>query len=274
MSQTRTTTPTRNWARRRLDESRAKEKGRLEAVHAERDQKRAQAQLRRTEKKLAFHKRLRWTGNIRVGEVTQEMKPIEDANESSLRDLQNEVRNYQQFVGQGLSDEDLARRDLDIAIFQAKQEAKSNVADADKVREASERLQQLARNYETLTNPEPPSGSWVTSKYKIIEESKAAHENDTVRMKAATRALIEKREALVSQAYDDVWMGSLSPDASISDHQLAQIQEFRNRWNITEFNEPLGAGEITDPEVMIEYAELHRITNPAIGRAVGTEQVR
>jgi hypothetical protein len=202
------------------------------------------------------------------------MKPIEDANESSLRDLQNEVRNYQQFVGQGLSDEDIARRDLDIAIFRAKQEAKSNVDDADKVREAEQRLQELARNYETLTNPEPPSGSWATSKYKIIEESKAAHENDTMRMKAATQALIEKREALVTRAYDDVWMGSLSPDVSISDHQLAQIQEFRNRWNVTDFNEPLGPGEITDPEMMIEYAELHRIINPAIGRAVGTEQVR
>ena len=66
-------------------------------------------------------------------------------------------------------------------------------------------------------------------------------------------------------------MGTLDPDLSISNYELAQIQEFRNRWNVVEISDPLGPNDIEDPQMLAEYTELRGLINRDHTRLIGPE---
>jgi hypothetical protein len=190
----------------------------------------------------------------------------------SLRDLEKEVRKYQPFVGTGLSSEDIARRALDIAINEEVEEIEisSPFYGADLPYGGWAHVADLQRDYDALTGKDR-SDAAIVRRNEIIKESRAKHEHDEARMQLAAEALAAKREALVAQAYDDIWMGTLNPDLSISNFELAQIQEFRNRWNVVEISDPLGPGDITDAQMLTEYAELRGLISRDSTRLMGHE---
>lgn len=200
----------------------------------------------------------------------------------SLRDLERELRRYQPYVGTGLSDEDIARRDLDVAIHAAVEAVKGGEEEWEErdpywnsryVPDYVRRVSSLDSDYAALTGKDR-SDAAIARKSEIIQNSRAAHENDEARMQLATEALATKREMLVAQAYDDVWMGALDPDLSISNYEVAQVQDFRNRWDVVEINDPLGPGDIADPQMLAEYAELRGLLNRGPGRDFGAVLAR
>lgn len=189
----------------------------------------------------------------------------------SLRDLEKEVRKYQPFVGTGLSDEDIARHDLDLALHHA---VNAVLGAEEALLEETfydvQRVGSIQRDYDALTGKDR-SDAAIARKSELIRQSRTAHEHDEARMQLATEALAAKREALVAQAYDEIWMGTLDPDLSISNYELAQIQEFRNRWNVVEISDPLGPDDIEDPQMLAEYTELRGLINSDHTRLIGPE---
>lgn len=173
----------------------------------------------------------------RTAEANEKSRVVTHPNVVTLDSLEAEVRHFQKCVHEAehLSPEDIARQDLEVDMSQYRRQLAALDPDAREEWILAEMLETAQEQYEVLVGRiDDP-----LTRLNIIFNSQIAHTGDAQRLGEASATLEARREELYQLAYCEphLWVAEIE-DSDLDG--LLYVAEYRERWGIRDWNDPLG----------------------------------
>jgi antirestriction protein ArdC len=181
----------------------------------------------------------------RTAEVNEKSRVVAHPNSVTLDSLEAEVRHFQKCVYEAgnLPPEDIARQDLEADMSKYRRQLAALEPDAREEWVFAEMLKTAEQRYEVLVGRVDDP----LTRLNIIFSSQIAHAGDSQRLSEASAKLEARREELFQLAYSEPHPWVVEIDDTGFD-SLPGVAEYREKWGVHDWNDPLGEGFSCDEQ--------------------------